>query len=111
SKRLRHADRDEVKRWAGADFLSLYLDHGGRRRGRALFCVFHKNERTPAASIYRGRYHCFSCGLNLDVIEFIERIRGIDFKAALSFLADRYGVALDLEPLPPADRARFAQAD
>ncbi len=111
NNRLTHADRDQVKRRAGADLLSLYLEHGGRRLGRALFCLFHQNERTPAASIYRSRYHCFSCGLNLDVIEFVQRIRGIDFKTALSFLADRYGVALDLEPLSPADRVRFAEAD
>jgi hypothetical protein len=89
-----HSDRDEVKRRASDDFLGIFETHGGRRRGKALFCPFHKNENSAAASIYKGKFTCFGCGLSLDVFGFIEKIQGTDFKGALAYLADQYGVPL-----------------
>jgi DNA primase len=59
-----------------------------------LFCPFHENRRTPAASIYRGRFHCFACGVNLDAIAFVQRVRGQDFRQVLDFLGARYGVPI-----------------
>lgn len=94
SSAISHGDRDEIKRRAEADFRHLFEELGGRLRGRGLFCPFHKNTNTPAAGIHRGRFRCFGCGLSLDVIEFVERMLGMDFRTALEWLADRYGVNL-----------------
>ena len=91
--------RDQIKQRAEADFLQLFEEHGGKRRGKALFCFFHKNERTPAASIHKGRFRCFSCNLTLDVFEFIQRVQHTTFRAALEYLGHRYGV-------PPTSSAR-----
>jgi len=77
-----HEDRDRIKAVAEADFLQLFTDHGGRRRGKALHCRFHKN-RTPSASIFKNRYHCFACNFSLDAIAFVERAQRTDFKGAL----------------------------
>jgi len=55
-----HVDLDEIKARAEADFLNLYLGYGGRRRGKALHCLFHA-DRTPSARIRAGRFHCFGC--------------------------------------------------
>jgi len=102
-----HSDRDEVKRCAEADFFALYLEAGGKRRGKSLTCIFHQ-DRTPSASIHKGRFHCFGCGISLDVIEFIERAQRTDFKGALAYLADRYGVPLDDRKLTATEKREYA---
>jgi hypothetical protein len=103
-----HEDRDEIRRRAEADFPKLYLDHGGRCRGKALHCLFHE-DGTPSASIHKGRFRCFTCNISLDAIEFVQRAQGTDFKGALSYLGDRYGVPLQSWRLLPADRAKYAR--
>jgi hypothetical protein len=103
-----HQDRDEVKARAEADFLGLYLDHGGRRRGKALLCPFHE-DHWPSASIHRGRFHCFTCNLSLDVFAFVARAQRTDFKGALSYLADRYGVPLNTRVLTDAERREYGR--
>jgi hypothetical protein len=54
---ISHADRDEIKARAEADFLNFYLEHGGRRRAKALHCIFH-SDRNPSASIHKSRHRC-----------------------------------------------------
>ena len=103
-----HADRDEIKSRAEADFLHLYLEYGGRRRGRTLHCIFHPY-RTPSARIKAGRFRCFGCNISLDVFAFIARMERTDFKGALSFLADRYGVPLNTRTLTDAERRKYAE--
>ena len=58
-------------------------------------CPFHK-ERTPSffVSPERGTYICFGCGEKGDVISFVEKMEGVDFKTALTQLAERAGVKL-----------------
>jgi len=68
-----------------------------RRAGRNFVgrCPFHK-ERTPSfhVSPERNSYMCFGCGEKGDIFTFIEKMDGVDFKAALKQLADRAGVTL-----------------
>ena len=58
-------------------------------------CPFHK-ERTPSfmVSPERGTYICFGCGEKGDAFSFIQRMEGIDFRAALKQLAEKAGVKL-----------------
>lgn len=55
------------------------------RRGREFvaLCPFHE-ERTPSFYVIPDRefFHCFGCGVNGDVVAFIQRFDGVDFKAA-----------------------------
>lgn len=65
-------------------------------------CPFH-NERTPSFVVdpERQTWHCFgSCSTGGDVIEFVRRREGLDFKEALRLTADRAGVELR----PPTPR-------
>lgn len=68
------------------------------RAGRSLRarCPFHK-EKT--ASFYvspeRGTYMCFGCGEKGDVFSFVEKVDGLDFRAALTILAQKAGVVLN----------------
>ena len=59
-------------------------------------CPFH-NERTPSFVVDpgRGTWHCFgACSTGGDVIEFIRRIEGLEFRDALRIAAERAGVEL-----------------
>ena len=103
-----HADRDAIKARAEADFLSLFEEHGGRRRGKALYCLFHE-DRNPSANIHKGRFHCFGCNLSLDPFAFVEKVQGTDFRSALAYLADRYGVPLNNRVLTDSEKQQYAE--
>ena len=68
-------------------------------------CPFHA-EDTPSFHIRpaRGLFKCFGCGESGDVFSFVQKIRGLDFRAALEFLAERCGVTLG--SLTPEQRQR-----
>ncbi len=58
-------------------------------------CPFH-GERTPSFYVYpEGRWHCFGCGEDGDLITFVEKTQGLDFMEALASLAERAGVSLE----------------
>jgi DNA primase len=68
-----------------------------RKSGKAWrgLCPFH-GERTPSFYVYpEGRWHCFGCGEDGDLITFVEKTQGLDFMEALTLLAERAGVSLD----------------
>jgi DNA primase len=70
-------------------------------------CPFHE-ERTPSFGIEPDQklYKCFGCGEGGDVFRFVELKEGLDFRTTLEFLADRYGVQLELEAEDPQEAAR-----
>lgn len=78
------------------DIISSYikLDRAGANfKGK---CPFH-NEKTPSflVSPDRGSYYCFGCGAKGDIFSFVQEFEKVDFKEALSLLADRAGVVLE----------------
>ena len=78
-----------------------------RRAGPARMtglCPFH-DERTPSFGInpVEKVYHCFGCQASGDAFTFVMETEGVDFKAALELLADRFNVTLELEAEDPRD--------
>jgi DNA primase len=75
-------------------------------------CPFH-DERTPSFGIEPALkvFHCFGCGEGGDVFRFVELTEGVDFKGALEFLADRYGVQLELDEEDPQAAERRKQRE
>src|SRR4051794_34162241 len=59
-------------------------------------CPFHE-ERTPSFGIDPAQklFYCFGCSEGGDAFKFVQRTEGLDFKGALEYLADRYGIALE----------------
>jgi DNA primase len=51
-------------------------------------------------------YHCFGCQVSGDPFDFVMETEGLDFKAALEALADRFGVKLETEDEDPQAAAR-----
>lgn len=67
-------------------------------------CPFHK-ERTPSfmVSPERRAYHCFGCGRGGDIFSFIEEVERVDFKGALTLLAEKAGVTLSKKTPGPRE--------
>jgi DNA primase len=65
-------------------------------------CPFH-DERTPSFSVQpSGKvYYCFGCQAAGDAFNFVMATEGLEFVGAMEFLADRYGVTLELEEEDP----------
>ena len=70
-------------------------------------CPFH-NERTPSFHVrpQEKHYHCFGCQASGDPFTFVMETEGLDFRAALEALADRFGITLETEDEDPAAASR-----
>ena len=62
------------------------------RAGKAN-CPFH-NDRTPSMKVDK-RFHCFGCGADGDVIDFIARLYGLDVKSAAEKLAVDFQISYE----------------
>ena len=72
-----------------------------RRNGMAC-CPFH-NDKTPSMKLDK-RFHCFGCGADGDVIDFVAALYGLDKKQAAAQLASDFGIAY--ENWKPPDKTR-----
>jgi len=81
------------------------------KKGREFsgLCPFH-NEKTPSFTVNeeKGFYHCFGCGANGDLIEFIKQTEGVAFPEAVERLASIAGLQMPIER--PEDQARRQKA-
>jgi len=77
---------------------------GGRQMG---LCPFHQ-EKTPSFSVNEaeGFFYCFGCQAGGDVIDFYQRVNGLEFKDALEQLAAEAGVELTAYKPDPEYDAR-----
>ncbi len=76
-------------------------------------CPFHE-ERTPSFGIRpSGKvYYCFGCQAAGDAFSFVMETEGLEFVAAMEYLAERYGVTLELadeDPRAANERRRQAR--
>ena len=107
----RYTDESKERVRAAVDMIDLVsarteLRRAGPTRYEGL-CPFH-DERTPSFGIHPVDkvYHCFGCGAGGDVFAYVQETEGLDFGAAIEFLADRYGVELEREHEDPQAAAR-----
>jgi DNA primase len=106
--------RDRV--YDAVDMLSLVGSRVELRRAGADsyfgVCPFH-DERTGSFHVRpdEKHYHCFGCQASGDPFTFVMETEGLDFKAALEALADRFGVKLETQDEDPAAAARREQRE
>ncbi len=86
---------DEVKSRSDiVDVVASYVDLDTSSRNPKARCPFH-TERTPSFYVFpeTGTWRCFgACATGGDVLAFVMKQEGIEFKEALHRLADRAGV-------------------
>jgi DNA primase len=72
-----------------------------KKSGKAYkgLCPFH-GERTPSFYVFpeKGTWTCFGCHEHGDIFTFVEKQQGLDFRDALTLLAERAGVLLEKQP-------------
>ena len=77
------------------DVISQYVTL--KRSGRNFFglCPFHK-EKSPSFAVSPDKqiFHCFGCGAGGNVIHFVSKIEGLNFKDTLEILANRANITL-----------------
>jgi len=75
--------------------ISQYVKLKKRGRNYVGLCPFHE-EKTPSfvVSPEKQIFHCFGCGASGDVIKFLMKIDGMDFKEAITILAQDTGMPL-----------------
>lgn len=59
------------------------------RRG-FIHCPFHQGDKGASMKIYARDFHCFGCGANGDIFDFIQRMDNVDFKEAFQSLGGTY---------------------
>ena len=88
---------DEIKsRNDIVDVIGSYININEKNKAN---CPFH-TEKTPGAfSVHPDKqiYKCFSCGESGNVITFVQKINNISFQEALSILAERAGIKLNIK--------------
>ncbi len=75
-------------------------------------CPFH-DERSGSFHVRpdEKHYHCFGCQASGDPFSWVMETEGLDFKAAMEALADRFGVTLETVDEDPAAAARREQRE
>jgi DNA primase len=70
-------------------------------------CPFHR-EKTPSFNVspHKQFFHCFGCQKHGDVFTFIREYESLGFMEAVKRLADRAGIALELDSSPGQIEAR-----
>ena len=95
---IRYSDEliDEVKNNNDiVDIVSQYV--ALKRSGRNYFglCPFH-NEKSPSFAVSPDKqiFHCFGCGVGGNVIHFISKIEGLNFRESIELLAEKANITL-----------------
>lgn len=57
-------------------------------------CPFHGEDKKPSASISKGFFKCFACGLTLDQVEFVVKMENCSNKKAIMKINDYFNLRL-----------------
>ncbi len=94
--------KESVQRLREAvDIVDLITRYVPLKRAGTTFkglCPFH-DEKTPSFTVNKAsrHFHCFGCGAHGDAVAFLMQHERFEFKQALEFLSERFGVALEAE--------------
>jgi len=77
------------------EVIGSYLPLKKRGKEHEALCPFHQ-EKTPSFKVSPAKqiFHCFGCQKGGDVIRFVQEFEHLDFRAAVTLLADRHGIAV-----------------
>lgn len=73
------------------DILKKY----GIKTKRTMFCCPFHNDKTPSAKFFDTSFHCFGCGKNGDLIQFVQDYFHLDFKEAMEKINQDFNLGLE----------------
>lgn len=75
-------------------------------------CPFH-TEKTPSFNVNpsRGIFKCFGCGEAGDVVSFLMKHEHYTYPEALRYLAKKYNITIEEEPLTPEAQQQQSERD
>lgn len=79
-----------------------------KRRGRSWCCGFH-DDKTPSASVKKGRVRCFACGESWSAVDVVMKAMSRDFISAVRWLADFHSIPFPDRQLTPAERKQQSE--
>ncbi|KAA0259428.1 DNA primase [Deferribacter autotrophicus] len=84
------------------DLISEYVELKKTGKNYRGLCPFH-SEKTPSfyVSEEKGVFHCFGCGASGNAISFVMKYHGYDFIDAVKFLAEKYGINIEMGEIKP----------
>lgn len=85
------------------DVLSYYNIEPIRKK---YSCPFH-NEKTPSASIYKNKFHCFGCGIHYSTIDFVMNMEKISISEAINLIGNIFNLDFDRK-LTKAEKRKYA---
>lgn len=88
--------RDEIKAKLNiSEVIGGYVQLRKAGKGFVGLCPFHQ-EKTASFHVdpQKGLYHCFGCHEGGDLFDFVMKVEGLSFSAALALLAEKAGVSL-----------------
>ena len=107
------ADRSDVDRVKEAtnlvELIGTHVALQPRGREHVGLCPFHDDQNASFCVVThksQAFYKCHSCGASGDAFTFIQNYLRIDFREALTMLADKAGITLSSRPSSPEDKQR-----
>ena len=82
--------KDAVSAKEAASFYGLRVGRNGM-----CVCPFH-NDKNPSMKVDK-RFHCFGCGADGDVINFVQKLYGMDAKAAAHKLISDFRLNIETD--------------
>lgn len=91
------AVKQSVTTRQAAEYYGFRVNRSGK-----IACPFH-NDRTPSMKV-DNRFHCFGCGADGDVIDFVARLYELGTKEAAIKLAQDFGIMYETKGKKPSVR-------
>lgn len=91
--------KNSIERVKEVSIIDVIEGYGIKVQKDKINCPFH-DDKTPSMSInYKdtNRFHCFGCGQNGDVINFVMLMENLDFLNAVKKIADDFNIPLVFE--------------
>lgn len=86
----------EIKAIPIAEVVNLYARVEVREGNGNILCPLHGDNKTPSLHLYHdtNTFYCFGCQAGGDVINFVQKLKGLSFWAACRSLAEAFNITV-----------------